>query len=71
MHRAIANTLSELRSEWASWISLWSFLAYLNDLDFCKGLDEKRKIFIAHRPRAATVCLGSAHGRWNALAGDL
>ena len=47
MHRAIANTLSELRSEWASWSSLWSFLAHLNDLDFYKGLDEQREICIA------------------------
>jgi hypothetical protein len=40
MHRAIANTLSELRIEWTSWISLWSFPAHLNDLDFYKGPDE-------------------------------
>lgn len=44
MNRTTANTLSELRSERASWMSLWSFLAHLNDLDFYKGLDEQREI---------------------------
>jgi len=60
--RAIANTLSALRSEWASWISLLSFLAHLNDLDFYKGLDEQREICIAPWARAARVCIGSDHG---------
>jgi hypothetical protein len=45
MHRAIANTLSELRIEWTSWISLWSFPAHLNDLDFYKGPDEQHEIY--------------------------
>lgn len=44
MQRVIANTLTELRSEWASWRTLWSFLVHLNDLDFYKGLDEQREI---------------------------
>jgi hypothetical protein len=34
MQRTIADTLSELRTEWASWISLWNFLAHHNDPDF-------------------------------------
>lgn len=71
MHRAIANTLSELRSEWASWRSLWSFLAHLNDLDFYKGLDEQREICIAPCALRARVYMGSDHGRLNASARDL
>jgi hypothetical protein len=47
MNRTTANTVSELRSQWASRISLWSFLAHLDDLDFYKGLDEQREICIA------------------------
>ncbi len=47
MHGAIASTLSKLRSEWASWISFWSFLVHLNDLDFYKELDEELEIRIA------------------------
>lgn len=58
MHRTIANTLSELRIEWASWTSIWSFLAHLKDLDFYKGLDEQREMYIA--PRAS--CREAAHG---------
>jgi hypothetical protein len=46
MNRTTANTLSELRTEWASWNSLWNFLAHLDDLDFYKGLDEQREIRI-------------------------
>jgi hypothetical protein len=47
MHRAIANTLSELRTEWASWRSICSFLAHLHDLDFYKEVDEQREMCIA------------------------
>jgi hypothetical protein len=44
MHKTIANTLSELRTEWASWSAIWSFLVHLNDLDFYKEVDEQREI---------------------------
>jgi hypothetical protein len=47
MHRTIANTLSGLRAEWASWSPIWSFLAHLNDLDFYKEVDEQREMCIA------------------------
>ena len=47
MHRTIANMLSGVRTEWDSWISLWSFLAHLDDLDFYKGLDEQCEMCIA------------------------
>jgi hypothetical protein len=62
MHRTIANTLSELRTEWASSNSLWSFLAHLNDLDFYKGLDEQCEVCIA--PRAS--CREGVHGKRSA-----
>jgi hypothetical protein len=47
MHRTIANKLSELRAEWASWSSIWSFLVHLNDLDFYKEVDEQTEMCIA------------------------
>ena len=59
MHRIIANTLSELRTEWASWRSICSFLAHLNDLDFYKEVDEQREMCIA--PWAS--CREGAHGK--------
>ena len=52
-------TLSKLRIAWASWISLWRFLAHLKDLDFYKGLDEQREICIA--PSAS--CRERVHGK--------
>jgi hypothetical protein len=59
MHRTIANTLSELRTEWASWSSIWRFLAHLNDLDFYKEVDEQREMCIT--PWAS--CREGVHGK--------
>lgn len=47
MNRTTANTISKVRTEWASWSSTGSFLAHLKDLDFYNGLDEQREICIA------------------------
>jgi Ca2+-binding RTX toxin-like protein len=58
MHKTIANTLSELRTESASWSSMWSFLAHLNDLDFYKGLDEQREMCIAPCTAGRDVIVG-------------
>ena len=59
MHRIIANTLSELRTEWASWRSICNFLVHLNDMDFYKEVDEQREMRIA--PWAS--CREGLHGK--------
>jgi hypothetical protein len=59
MHRTVANMLSELRTEWASWSSIWSFLVHLNDLDFYKGVDEQSEMCIA----SWASCREGVHGQ--------
>lgn len=44
MNGPFASMLSTLRSEWAAWRSMMSFLAHLRDVDFYRGLDEEREI---------------------------
>jgi hypothetical protein len=54
-----SKTNSKLRTEWALWRSICSFLAHLNDLDFYKEVDKQREMCIA--PWAS--CREGVHGK--------
>jgi hypothetical protein len=67
MNKTIAHMVSDIRSEWDSWSTLYSFISHLDDHSFCEGLGERYADFVPADPDCEDL---SRTDSWPITCGD-